>query len=386
MEKITELCTGCRACEQLCAHKAIQMLEDNEGFLTATINQEICVDCGLCQKRCPQNSQMATLEPKKVIAARNKDDEELRHSASGGAFVAIAHHVLREGGVVFGAAYNESLHVGHIKVENISELIKLQSSKYVQSNTEATYSEVKTLLKDGRKVLYSGTPCQIGGLYAYLGKEGQNENLLTIDVICHGVPSPALFEKYLDWLGGEMGGKILFYDFRTKVSGWGLGYKSKTKTKTKTKTGVLDPYYYHFLKGHTYRESCYRCQYSQKNRVADFTIGDYWGIEKEHREFYSTKGVSVVLLNTEKALAMRPLLDNLFYTIDSTFEKAVKENHNLNHPTERKAIRDHIYDGMNTMSLDEYFGNKLVAPRPLVTVIKSVLPIGLKLWLKRLKY
>ena len=387
MDKITEFCTGCRTCEQLCAHRAISMKPNDEGFLEAIVNNDLCINCGLCLKRCPQNNKMASFKSKQVLAVRNKNDEELKYSASGGAFAAIARYVLSNNGVVFGAAYNTDLRVVHIRVDNLSELIKLQSSKYVQSDTQETYSEVKELIRSNVKVLYSGTPCQIGGLYAFLGKESKNENLLTIDIICHGVASPLLFEKYLLWLGQKMKGEIIFYDFRTKEAGWGLDYKAKAKTKakTKTKSAALDPYYYHFLKGDTYRECCYRCKYSQCNRVSDITIGDYWGIEQEHKNFFSTKGVSVILLNTDKAIAIRPIIDKLFFTIDSTFEKAARKNHNLNSPTQRNQIRDHIYDGLNNMMLENYISRKLAPPFQISAVLKNYMPIKLKLWLKRLK-
>lgn len=243
-KKITEYCTGCRACEQLCAHHAIVMKSDKEGFVTACIDEGKCVECGLCCKRCPQNNLIGKSEPIASLAVRDKDDEELAVSASGGAFAAAARVILLHGGIVVGAAYNDDMTVGHIVVERLDDLYKVQSSKYVQSNTMATYSQVKAMLREGREVLYSGTPCQIGGLRAYLRKD--YDTLYTMDLICHGVASPKLFAKYLVWLGGKMKGKIIGYDFRDKSCGWGLDYMTKTKTKTKTKPSTLDPYYYHF--------------------------------------------------------------------------------------------------------------------------------------------
>lgn len=383
MDRITEYCTGCRACEQLCAHHAIEMKPNKEGFLSAYIDREKCVDCGLCQNRCPQNNLMQKFEPLMSLAVRDRDDMELVVSASGGAFAAAARMILQRGGVVTGAAYHDDMTVGHFIVERLENLHKVQSSKYVQSNTEATYSQVKALLINGREVLYSGTPCQIGGLRAYLRKE--YDNLYTMDLICHGVASPKLFAKYLIWLGGKMKGKIIGYDFRDKSCGWGLDYMSKTKTKTKTKPSTLDPYYYHFLEGTTYRECCYRCIYCTKERVGDITIGDYWGVEKEHPEFYSAKGVSCFLVNSEKGMRLWNLIKSEFYFLESTFEQVARANHNLSHPTKRTSRRDSIYQHIDDMDVNEYFATQLAIPFNLKARVKLLLPKWLKIWIKKNK-
>jgi len=382
-DKITDYCTGCRACEQLCAHHAISMVPDKEGFLTASIEEEKCVDCGLCRERCPQNTPVEKASPKLSMAARDKDDAELKASASGGAFAAVAKVILARGGMVVGAAYKEDLTVSHIVVDSAEGLPLLQSSKYVQSDTEATYRRVKEALKQGREVLYSGTSCQIGGLKAYLHRD--YDRLYTMDLICHGVASPKLFAKYLAWLGGKMKGKIIGYNFRDKSCGWGLDYMTKTKTKTKTKPSTLDPYYFHFLKGNTYRECCYRCRYCTKERVGDITVGDYWGIEKEHPDFYSAKGVSCMLVNTDKGVKLWEMVSDKFHSLESTFEKVARANHNLSRPTNRSSLRDTIYRHIDDMDVNEYFATQLAIPFSVKARIKLLLPKWFKIWIKKHK-
>jgi coenzyme F420-reducing hydrogenase beta subunit len=380
---ITDFCTGCRACEQLCPTHCIYVEPDEEGFIVAKIDENACVECGVCVKRCPQNNPPEKNVPIRVVGIRYKDNDVLKESASGGVFIALASRVLDEGGIAVGAAYLDDWKVGHIIVNDKAFLYKLQSSKYVQSDTFRTFSEVKEYLVKGRKVLYSGTPCQIEGLYSYLRKD--YDNLFTIDLICHGVPSPKLFQKYIKWLETKNRGVILYYNFRDKSSGWGLGYKTKTKTKIITKSAALDPYYYHFLKGDIYRECCYRCNYCTRDRVGDITIGDYWGIEKEHPEFYSTKGVSLALINTPKGMNALSDAEELFYIQESTFERAVKANHNLSRPTERSSMRDTIYLRMNELTVEELFEKELKYPFNLMTALKGILPVWLKLLLKKMK-
>lgn len=380
---ITDFCTGCRACEQLCPTHCIYVEPDEEGFIVAKIDENACVECGVCVKRCPQNNPPEKNVPIRVVGIRYKDNDVLKESASGGVFIALASRVLDEGGIVVGAAYLDDWKVGHIIVNDKAFLYKLQSSKYVQSDTFRTFSEVKEYLVKGRKVLYSGTPCQIEGLYSYLRKD--YDNLFTIDLICHGVPSPKLFQKYIKWLETKNRGVILYYNFRDKSSGWGLGYKTKTKTKIITKSAALDPYYYHFLKGDIYRECCYRCNYCTRDRVGDITIGDYWGIEKEHPEFYSTKGVSLALINTPKGMNALSDAEELFYIQESTFERAVKANHNLSRPTKRSSMRDTIYLRMNELTVEDFFEKELKYPFNLMTALKGILPVWLKLLLKKMK-
>jgi coenzyme F420-reducing hydrogenase beta subunit len=219
------------------------MTEDAEGFLVPHINEAVCTDCGLCAAHCPQNAKPAFHKVQKVLGARLKNDKVLSESASGGVFSGLAIKILNEypGSAVFGCAFDEDLVARHICVTDITNIELLQSSKYVQSDINDTYLQVETLLKSGKAVFLSGTPCQIAGLYAYIRRD--YDNLYTADLFCHGVPSPLLFKRYLERLGKLYGEKITFYDFRNKdKSGWGfrwrwrLGYGLQIKVQTKTKT------------------------------------------------------------------------------------------------------------------------------------------------------
>lgn len=383
MERITDYCTGCRACEQLCAKNAISMVPDKEGFLTAQIDADKCVDCGLCQKRCPQNQVIGKNAPKKVIAVRLKDEDVLYRSASGGAFAGIAKAWIEDGGIVAGVTYDGEWNAHHVFATTLEELKAIQSSKYVQADTSQSFSEVKRLLTEGKKVLFSGTACQIGGLKAFLKKD--YDNLLTMDLICHGVSSPLLFRKYIEWLGDKCGSPIKEYDFRDKKGGWGLGYKYKYKYKYKYGSCSIDPYYSRFLAGDTYREACYQCKYCTPERVGDITIGDYWGIEKEHPKFFSTKGVSCVLVNTDKGINAWNSSASLFYTLESEFERVARHNGNLLHPTVRKNdVRDSIYLGINE---ENWFADKFAGSfRPsLMAKVKNLMPMWVRLIIKKIK-
>lgn len=383
IEVSNKTCTGCRACEKICPKSSIEMIQDNEGFLIPKVDKELCINCELCEKRCPINIDFTSDFSSSVYAVRYSDEDEvLMKSASGGAFVALAIPVLKSGGVVFGAAYNENLVVKHIGINNINELYRLQSSKYVQSNTENTFVEAKSLLDEGKQVLYSGTPCQIAGLKSFLKRD--YEKLITVDLLCHGVPSPEMFRKYIVWLNKKLG-KTLEYNFRSKESqGWGNTYKAKVKTENKIKffSCNLDPYYINFAKESTYREYCYSCKFSNEHRVGDFTIGDYWGIQKFHPDFFDERGVSVLMVNSHKAKNFFETVKCSIEYMQSDIEKARKENRNLNKPTSRPSIRDTIYNGLYSLSDEEYVNQKLMPSVTLKNRVKAMVPTKLKQFLK----
>lgn len=383
-----ENCCGCGACANACPKNAISMKEDRYGFVYPEIDTSTCVECGICQKVCSFQYKEEKHEPIAAFAVSAKDQNVLLNSASGGAFAVLAEKIISEGGAAFGAAFDNAWGVCHICVDSIKDLKKLQGSKYVQSSTGDTYQQVKRYLKQERKVLYSGTPCQIAGLYGYLGKD--DENLLTVDLICHGVPNQRMFKDYVHSLGNVTG-----FSFRDKSLGWGINGKAVIKGNKKPHKlwQSASPYLYYFTQGFIYRDSCYQCKYTCKHRPADLTLGDYWGIEKQHPEylgkngFDTQKGISVVIANTKKGVLALQNCSEHFDAKESTFEKAAAGNAQLKRPSAKKSQRGEILElyashGWNAVA--ERF-QKNIGLRRYSSQIKRLLPEKIKKYLKRLK-
>ena len=342
-------CTGCRACEQICPRHCIRMQPDKNGFLYPVICGEACINCHMCEKACPINKDDCyESRASDVYAAYLKDEDTLKDSASGGMFPALAAMMLERGGVIYGCAWSDEMNAMHIRVTDKKDLIRLQGSKYVQSNTENTFSTVKQDLSNGKYVLYTGTPCQIAGLKLFLGKE--YDRLVTVDLICHGVPSPALFHDYLGWLSSKKRGSITHYRFRDKsLRGWDhsakYSYLSSQKVFDVTIAAPhLDPYYYFFCAGSVNRECCYTCQYAQERRVGDFTIGDFWGIKDAHQDFPTTQGVSVLLVNSAKAADNLAAIKDRLILAESTIENASRQNSQLKNPVDKPDDRERLFE------------------------------------------
>ncbi len=298
---ITEkICTGCHACFSICPKRAIEMKLDERGFLQPVINCDLCVGCKLCQKACPLNTaDMKSAGEPIAYAAYSLNDENHRNSSSGGIFSLLASEILREGGTVYGAAFTEDFRVEHKRITN--DIRPLQTSKYVQSRIGDMFSCVEQDIRNGQKVLFSGTPCQIGGLYSYLRQQKiDTGNLLTVDLICHGVPSPLLWEKHLNSI--SCGRKPVFANFRDKRLSWGgfcLTCRFDNGTEYSVEAGQ-DAYMQGFFANMTLRESCYTCQFKSVSRMADITLADYWGVEKYNPEMLDNNGTSAVLIHSPK--------------------------------------------------------------------------------------
>ncbi|CAK7071214.1 MAG: hypothetical protein PARBA_02789 [Parabacteroides sp.] len=321
-------CCGCNACLQRCPKSCIMVQEDEEGFLYPVVDKEVCVDCGLCEKVCPVLNQREERKPLEVYAAFNKNEEIRMQSSSGGVFTALAEQIIQEGGVVFGARFNEDWEVIHDYTETAAGLSVFRGSKYVQSRIGDTFNQAEQFLKQGRCVLFSGTPCQIAGLKLFLRKE--YENLLTVDFICHGVPSPGVWRKYLEELIAREGKKknsvlshsnpilpnsirdISRIEFRNKRFGWkkysfALTLSVPIGHGAKNTVLLSEPYNKNlFMKGFLsdlyLRPSCYACPSKSLKSGSDVTIGDFWGIQNIRPEIDDDKGLCCIMVNTEKGV------------------------------------------------------------------------------------
>lgn len=371
-------CTGCGVCSEICPKRCISMKPlGDAGFFHPVIDDSVCVDCGRCLSVCPLK-KTAKYEAKRVYAAYGKDKKLLKRSNSGGVFSTIAVDLLEQGAYVCGAAFSKDLKVEHVIISDVDDLCKLQGSKYVQSNAFQCYPKIKELLDDCKVVLFSGTGCQIAGLKNFLKKE--YDNLLTIEVVCHGVPSPMLFNRYLEWLGDKTKGEVSEYKFRSKdlrPTGEHSQFYYVVNGSKYIGQSYEDPYYGSFLVGVTLRESCYRCHFKGKERVGDLTIGDFWGIEKSHPSFSTKNGSCVVLINTDAGVNLfEKIKGELVYTI-SNYKEASLRNPSLDKsPT--LSIRKINY------ASEELFDKELKPRLSLKNKIKNRLPWQVKWFLKRI--
>ena len=292
-------CNGCEACANACPQNAIAMVRDAEGFAYPEINHELCKECGRCDDVCPALNFVKKY-PKtlpKIFAAINPDDKVRRHSSSGGVFTALSELILKDGGVIFGAGYDEKFHVVHKSARTLEELENLRGSKYVQSQIGDVYRQVKDALKE-TKVLFSGTPCQCAGLKRFLGKD--DDNLLTVDFICHGVPSPAIWEYYIDLFG--FAHEVSHVNFASKRYGWKFAHMEINFADRESYISQVqqDAYCGTYLRGLNERPSCNECKFKFPSVQSDLTLGDALGVQDYAPEMFDDRGTSLVLIHTPK--------------------------------------------------------------------------------------
>lgn len=289
----------------------------------------------------------------KCLAAINLSEDELMESSSGGVFSILARSVICAGGVVYGHEFAEDFSVRCARSESLSDLPRLRGSKYVQSNMGESMRQIKQDLSSGKRVLFSGTPCQVDGLKAFL--RGKDEGLLTVDIVCHGVPSPQLFRECMDY---EFGDGIICLDFRDKREGWGCDGSATVSTgkEGKIKVRPFSPrtscYYHLFIEGSSYRESCYRCPYAGGQRPGDLTIGDYWGLDEKDAGLNGAKGVSVVISNTERGAAALSELKTRSRWVERPLSEAVKGNAQLQKASSRPTTRDSAMEQWKSQGIE----------------------------------
>lgn len=380
---ITEIgsrCSGCGCCAALCPQQCIQMTADAEGFLAPVVDATRCMECGLCLARCPVRAQAERPEGASpaAYAAHSNDSARLADSSSGGMFTELATEILARGGTVFGAILRESDWTAEIVPAHTPEqLAPMRGSKYVQSKiSRETYADIRRALEDGKPVLLAACPCQVAAARAFLGRD--DENFYTADLICHGVPSPLLFQTYMRALEARHGGKITRYRFRDKRKDWGKRVSYCADGKSKTIRSAFDPYQNNFQRGNTFRESCYQCPFARRERCGDVTLGDYWGILQAHPAFYDERGVSLVLANTPKGEALlKTVLPRVSY-LPSDFTRASARNHNLTRPCARPIERDSVYASIRTASPEEYVRTRLQVKNTPGELLRVLLPVPVK--------
>lgn len=331
MKKIVEddKCYGCAACKAVCPQKCITLCMNKLGFWQPEIDDKICIDCGICQQICISRNYVSQKKAADIYVGVHRDEQIHMQSSSGGAFTAIVSALFNDNAVIYGAAYDEHMQVVHQKAETIEKIKKFRKSKYVQSKTDGVYDEIRRDLRQGKRVIFSGTPCQVSGLYAALGNSNVEE-LFTIDLVCTGVSSPGLFRKYLDYISQKYKEEVTSVDMRYKVrqkEGWNIG---DTEVVLGGKKRIRNKYthLYRSLYGQkiSYRKSCYRCQYASIDRVGDFTIGDWWGELDKLPEVKEHNGVSVIIFNTEKAKQYEDIMKNEMYLAPKSEEDIRKDN------------------------------------------------------------
>lgn len=345
-------CCGCTACVNVCPVQCIVMRRDrDEGFDYPVANPDICIGCGKCESVCPV---LAPAEPSTPLAAYAVRFEEfVDGSSSGGVFPALAKAVIDEGGVVFGAVMEPDLTVGHTEAETMDEVQRMRGSKYVQSDLYSVFFDVKEYIKSGRKVLFTGTPCQVAGLHKYLG--GKSDRLVTVDIACHGVPGPGLWEMYVKALGKRAGSEITAADFRDKSKGW-RRYGFKTVSTSGTSTSVRaseDPYMALFMQDMTLRPSCYNCPAKGGRSCSDLTVADLWSVARTAPQINDDRGASGVLVNTHAGIE---LLEKTKpeYRLELSPDEVMSDNGGFAPSVQIPERRVEFFEGLKVAGVDVY--------------------------------
>ena len=387
IDRVGKDCCGCAACMNICPQHCIEMAANEEGFLYPHVQTEKCVNCGRCMKACPILEKKSPVKDDKrnAWAVIHQDRNVLMASSSGGLFTALAAGVFERDGCVFGAGFTEDFsRIHHMMAETPEDLYALRGSKYLQSETGDCYCAVREQLNRNRWVLFSGTPCQIAGLKGYLGRD--YDQLITVDVICHGTPSACVWQHYLKHIEEELGVKATEVSFRNKKYGWrkyGISIKSDGKEIYHC-SAQNDPYLRIFIKNSCLRESCYHCMIKETGFFSDITMGDLWGVERISPKTDSTLGVSLCLIHTEKGEQLFEWVKKNMYVTQLDYNQAVLYNPSLVSSAGRPRERDSFFSDLNHLSWNRiekrYAQDKLgtimrrkISSSPIGAVLKAVL-------------
>lgn len=360
MEKINlekELCTACSACVSICPKKCIHMIRDNDGFNYPQIDSLNCIDCHMCEKVCPIINKVHLNNLEKAYSIKNKNENIRLSSTSGGVFSLLAEKIIEKKGYVVGASYDDEFYVKHIIIDNMFDISKLRVAKYSQSDLGDTFIKVKRLLDKGHFILFSGTPCQCEGLKSFLQKD--YNNLITVDLICHGVPSPKVWKSYVQYRANKENNNVLPIDInmRSKNSGWSyynysteFDYGDGKKTYIHNKN---DLFMNLFTKNICLRSSCSNCIAKGVKRCSDFTLGDFWGIWNQHFEFDDNKGISAVLVHSEKGQQLLSKITSDIELIEVDLEDVYKENQSLLISSKKDISREFFLNSINEKNFEK---------------------------------
>lgn len=366
----SDKCVGCAACASVCPTHSIAMKEDKEGFLQPRIDKKTCIGCHKCQKTCPIiNKESESKGETKAYAAINKDDSVRAKSSSGGIFHALAKWTIEQKGVVFGARFDDHWEVMHDYAETLKDIAPFMGSKYVQSRIGDTYRQARNFLEQGRWVLFSGTPCQLAGLRAFLGK--RYERLIQVDLICHGVPSPLVWRSYLKDFVTD--GEILSISFRDKEEGW-LHFQNVTTTTTTTirEHQMENPFFRGFLKNIYLRRSCYQCAFKTIHRRADVTLADFWGVQNVCPQMNDNKGTSLVFCHTAKGQQILQTLAPHFSMCVQPIDDAVAHNISMVESVPMSSRRKDFFRAFRMTSSFRYAARYLDKDRLSKRVVRKI--------------
>lgn len=316
-------CCGCSACMDACLQKAIVMQADKEGFCYPKIRRELCVKCGGCEKVCPWRGEENTEEFRKFLGAQAKKDELRRTSTSGGVFPVLAEYILRQGGAIYGAGFDSSMRLTHQRADSHEELAQLTRSKYIQSDLAGVYQMISRDLRNKKSVLFVGTPCQTEAVRKFFGMS--HPQLILVDLICYGVPSPGVWNDYVHYLEKKHKGKLNGFHFRDKRNrnnGHTVSYQIDSREFVNAYS--KDPYIVMFNSNCMLRPSCHACKFCTPRRNSDITIGDFWGIEKKNPEMDDGMGASLVILHTRKAAQIWEAVRDCFNYIECSEQEALQ--------------------------------------------------------------